>query len=317
MGALCAVKNIFITVAAMGMIDWHHTPFCEKYFPELIKRVETTSVNSANVVEALIGSFSDICIYMDQAITQGSLSYLFSDPDNIVALQSEYLDLMRIADLINVNMFNSVDAGMTIVEYETSLHRVRGRFDILRKTAKDHVRQIFMSYIRSLDGAINSFVVSNYHGKLRIQPFAISVSGPTSVGKSCITQNLLYYLCKIRRPNIAPHNIARQNPQENFDSALKADSYGILLDDMCNQNIVYDKSDPIVNILIRIINNAPEFAMKSEIKDKGTVPIHPDVVAVSTNDPLLQAETRVDTLCILRRFQVHLSLNLKKKYQNH
>lgn len=185
--------------------------------------------------------------------------------------------------------------------------------DVEKRVLKDHFVKLkqFKMKGQALDG----------DGKIREMPFTFLIHGPSSAGKTTITNiGIDFSLKKIAfiRGNkefvTQDRHIAMINEQDEYDTNYKSYTLAVWEDDMANGCFDKAKGNPAANA-IRYVNNAPAKAVKADIEEKGKIPIEPLVYCATTNVPDAWAKAYSNAPeSGLRRYQLHIGAKIKDEW---
>lgn len=173
------------------------------------------------------------------------------------------------------------------------------------------------AYIRQLQTKLayaqSTMLVNSLARGTRVRPICIKFFGGSGVGKSYINQSTIIEVLKYNGFPSEPYNICTVE-DEKFDSTIKSNSTGIIMDDLCNTRA--EKEDNNVSIkLIRYVNNVCSLAKKADVQDKGKVLIMPKVVGITTNvRDLDSAYWSNEPESVMRRCDIHVDVYLRPEY---
>ncbi len=162
--------------------------------------------------------------------------------------------------------------------------------------------------------ARSEFIVDMLGADLRVAPFTLLVYGTSGVGKSTVSRMFAHAILRHNGFDDSPDRIAYLNEADQFYSNYKTSVNAVFLDDMCNTKPQFLSEAP-TNKVLRINNNAPEYANMADVERKGQVMIRPKVFIVTTNVKHVNAAIfSMEPVSILRRFQYIVTVEVKDEF---
>lgn len=147
----------------------------------------------------------------------------------------------------------------------------------------------------------------------RPAPFAVLLSGTTSVGKTVLTSLIIPQLQRAMGVKQGPQYVFNFDTNDKFMSGMTYDKNTITLDDLANTDLNFTEK-VASDFVIYLINNYRRYAIKADVESKGKIPLRPAIVVGSTNIPDLNSKsTSVEPLSILRRFEYHIDVKVKDR----
>lgn len=176
-----------------------------------------------------------------------------------------------------------------------------------------------LAYIRVLCAKLHNchdtYRVDQLTRGSRIRPLCLKFYGDTARGKSYINQHAILEVLKYNNYPSEPKNIVVVT-DEKFDSTIKSNSTGVIMDDVANTVPERDEFN-VAAKLIRFINNVCAPAVKAEAQDKGKVLLMPKVVGITTNCRMLASHYwSICPASILRRCDVHIDVYLRPEFMD-
>lgn len=168
--------------------------------------------------------------------------------------------------------------------------------------------QLQLKQILSHKGDINRLSATQ---PLRREPFALLIVGSSSVGKSCVTSYICPQLQRAGGLKQGPEYVYNVDVSDKYMSGAEFNKNTFTIDDLANA-LPQVAEKQASDIVIHIINNYKRFAIMADVDSKGKIPINPDIVIASTNEPSLGASnTSVSPLAVMRRFKYHLVMKVR------
>ncbi len=150
----------------------------------------------------------------------------------------------------------------------------------------------------------------------RKAPFAVLVSGGTSVGKSSFTKMLFYHYGKYFNLPIDPEYRFVRNFFDQYWSNFNTSQWCIQLDDIAflHPNAA-NGVDPSLMEMLQVVNNVPYVPAQADIQDKGRTPLRARLVIATTNTEKLNAESYFACpLAVQRRLPYVIDISPKTEY---
>lgn len=148
----------------------------------------------------------------------------------------------------------------------------------------------------------------------RRAPFAVCLFGGSGVGKSTLSQIIFNYFGNCFNLPVDDEYRYVRNFSDQYWSAFSTSQWCIQLDDVSARRAEL-KDDTSLDEILQIINNVPYTSNQADLADKGKTPVKPELVIGTTNRQDLFAHAYYNNpLAILRRFQLHLKVEVKADY---
>jgi len=150
--------------------------------------------------------------------------------------------------------------------------------------------------------------------KQRITPYAVSLYGPTSVGKSVMTMLVAKIVLSAMGFEFDPDRVTVLDLKQNFEDTAKSNSlFGIMDEIANNKNLPGSKNHTIA--LKRLINTVATTAEMSHVDQKGRIHINWKGCCITTNKKDLDAPSFSNCPeSILRLFQ-HVTMEVMPEYR--
>lgn len=185
---------------------------------------------------------------------------------------------------------------------------------ILAKCHNGKERESVRRTLVSVTQAFNSLSLKHSNVGVREKPYSLSFFGGTSVGKTCMSMQVIVMLQRALGIPCGQQYIYRVDPDDDFMSCLSVLHNSYLMDDAGNtkpEHATVIISEPI----IAIANNAPKAANMADLASKGVIPIRPSIFLATTNVKHLHAATySVNPSAVLRRFECHITMAVKPEF---
>ena len=186
---------------------------------------------------------------------------------------------------------------------------------IVKFAAEGKEKLLMKSMLRTLRLIKNTILTRRASKKERQPPFAVLLSGDSSVGKSKFKQLLFQQFGKNFDLPITEEYIYTRNPNEAHWNGFSSGCWCVVLDDIAMLNPNKAVSDPSITEGIPIVNPTPMSPPMADLEDKGRCPMRCALCIATTNQEDLNAKAYFSCpLAIRRRFKYIIDLKVKKKY---
>lgn len=202
--------------------------------------------------------------------------------------------------------------GMEENDYELLLEKTIEQVRLLHGMSKFPVEKAILSRkLTQLRSWQSSFQQSRVHGGLRIMPYAIGVFGPTSQGKTTVSNIAMVSALRSNGFDDDDERIVTLNEQDKYFSNYRAHINGIIIDDIGNTKADFAEKAPTQKV-IEIVNNQPLYAVMAEAEMKGKISVEPKVVVLTSNVKDICATTYSnEPASVVRRMQVMATVRSK------
>lgn len=249
------------------------------------------------------------------ALQTGNMSLMLSDSD-VVEIDQMYRNCIDMVDKSKTGMSDKVkekygiqdEAALivyltnTAAAHETVKQRAKGDRGLQNEMQKRLIH---------LDKLQNDLQASWHEKGLRQQPYGVLIRGPSSVGKSALSNIVSHAVCKA---NGFPEGEDFQvvlNGSDEYQSEFKTKHLVAIFDDVGNTKPERENRNPLF-ILIQFINNMHCSALSPEADKKGKMDIRCRLVIVTTNTRDLNTSFfSVNPTSIMRRFRLIIDVKLK------
>ncbi|APG78578.1 hypothetical protein 1 [Wenzhou picorna-like virus 53] len=253
---------------------------------------------------------------MIPALSTGNLALLLYDSD-----QNEIDEMYRnCCKLINYNITGQMEKAKDEFgindesELMVYLVKVTSAHQSLKQKSKGDAalqKEIQNRLIR-----LDKFQVdlqSHWHEKgLRVEPYAVLIRGPSSVGKSVVTNIIRHTVCKANGFPEGPEFSCNLNGDDEYQSEFGTNHVCVTFDDVGNTKPERCTHNPLF-VLIQFINNVHCSALSPIAEKKGKTDIRCKLVLVTTNTRSLNASYfSVNPASIMRRFNLVVDVSLKE-----
>lgn len=307
------VNNVISLIITFGFLD--PVNFTIQGFKLYANEGISIAKLNNNIFEYIIDLVS---YFFDVAVDlfNGKTEKLFT-LNEMAAIEDDMIHLSSNIERV-INGDYAEKTGKTVTAYQ---HRMMNTYSTLRylvnNTTDKNLKTNLYGKIDKISKLIILYEQSQPLTGLRIAPFAFSIYGSSSVGKSTLVNIIMLSILKYNKYEHADSNICTLQSNDKFYSTYKADTTGVLLDDVANTKSVVSQVNP-ADMVISLVNNVMYYAPKAEASEKGKIKVQPKVVALTTNVKELESNYwSNEPISVLRRLEVHITATVKHEYATH
>lgn len=143
-------------------------------------------------------------------------------------------------------------------------------------------KQQYVNYEKHISVMVAGFNAKRSRAGGRHAPFTYSLYGPTSVGKSTVSSLLMAASLNAMGHDASPDRICTLDQRDKYDSNYLSKTNGVHIDDFGNIKKEYLDIIP-EEILLKLNNNVPAYALKAEIEGKGAIAMNFFVLGITKN----------------------------------
>jgi len=187
--------------------------------------------------------------------------------------------------------------------YVALLEDLRTKVQRRMLNPKSSDKFFYKVYLDKLNDTLSSMAAIQMEQQTQEQAFGMMFWGNSAVGKSWIAPQLIQWLLKNNHYPDANANIITYNTNSKYDDQVRNNTYGILLDDLANGKVGKGASDNrrTSDLVIALINNVAQAAVKADLAEKGKVLMKPKIVLATTNNRELNAGVESHNQASVRR----------------
>jgi hypothetical protein len=250
-----------------------------------------------------------------QCMMTGSMAPILHGPKSY----EKWAEEVRTLKLQSEFLSNCESQGFSLSDYLMRLdsaitdgHYIAQRCADMDDLSKRMARDMFMS-LQLIKGKhlSSAFVQAN-----RAAPFMCSTYGGSKVAKTLFNDTIIYFFCEIFDLPKEDEFIHTHNPFDSFWSGYSTAVHTLKMDDTANQHP--DKVmgvDESISQLLQIGGNCSFSPPMADLESKGKVCVRVDHVVSTTNVQHLNTFAYFcNSYAVLRRFHVHLKIELKPAY---
>jgi len=201
--------------------------------------------------------------------------------------------------------------------YIAHLEDLRSKVERRMLNPKSSDKFFYKTYLDKLNDTLSSMAAVQMEQQTQEQAFGMMFWGNSAVGKSWIAPQLIQWLLKSNHYPNENANIITYNTNSKYDDQVRNNTYGILLDDLANGKVGKGASDNrrTSDLVISLINNVAQAAVKADLAEKGKVLMRPKVVIATTNNRELNAGVEShNQASVRRRFKYEVEFVVKDEF---
>lgn len=308
------LKRLIAMLIAGGACFLTKMPFTGELFTRFYQSSGVEKVTGADMITQVLETAIFFWERGMAFFATGDVRALFSshtladEYDIEFAFLSARINFIKNGDIKN--------AGMTETEYQERVEKLYQRGVDFLRVYKGPERKILTDKLYRTEVLRAEMLDAMNRINIKEQPFSVLIYGGSSEGKSTIS-SLITSDC-LRAMGI-PHkkeNICSLNPADKFQTEYRPEHHGLKLDDIGNVNSEFVEASPL-EVLRKVINNEPCFALKADVSEKGKILFRPKVVMATTNIKNLDAHIYSrEPISAMRRFNYVLTMTIRPEYRN-
>ncbi|APG76706.1 hypothetical protein 1 [Beihai picorna-like virus 58] len=309
---LIKIASVFVGLITMKSFDMVN-----------VQAVMEASKNSSGVFKDtgdVIKLFLDTLTAVYQCIVGFSIEPFFAN-DNPIAQWSSDVDLF----VAKASKFETLHDSRIMGDDLSSLlnegDRLKARYGDIELIAKKAMSPQILKAIQIKNTELlfmySKLVVIGLRNSQRAAPFGICLSGPSSIGKSCLVNTLHAINCAMFSPGCDPDSklYTYTGATKHMDS-LNQDVTTFLMDDIAKENPEKVKECEDLNILIGVGNSVSFTPPMARAEEKGTKILAPKALIVSTNTEHLHARRYMaHPVAVWRRINYVVRMSVVPEYR--
>lgn len=253
-----------------------------------------------------------------QCLKTGSMDPIFHSSSEYDKFFELYARLKRESSLLGnpevhgINVFqhyadvkDAIEKSEAILKYSISMDKLEKR--LMSKLVND---------LKLLDA---EELTKRAARASRAAPFAVSVFGASSIGKSTFTEILFLHFGKLFSLPTEPEFKYTRNANAKYWDGFSTYQWCLNLDDIAfmHPDIASAGGDPSLMELIMAINQTCFVPDQADLADKGRTPMKCDLVIGSTNTPHLNAHFYYSCpIALMRRLPFLIDLKVKAEFSD-
>jgi hypothetical protein len=233
------------------------------------------------------------------------------------SLESKISKTLALYQQVLIGNLSSYADGMSNEQYVEQLEKLRVIVERKMKDPKSSDKFFYKAYMDRINDTLSSMASIQMEQQSQEQAFALMFHGNSSVGKSWFAIPMIRWLLEINSYPCEPANIITYNTNSKYDDQVRNNTYGILLDDLANGKVGKGGAEVrrTSDVVISLINNVAQSAVKADLAEKGKVLMKPKVVIATTNNRGLNAaQESHNEASVHRRFKYEIEFCVKEEF---
>lgn len=310
------VYKLITYAMAMSIFDGVGLPL-EKFYTKIESEAIRKKYNMGpDFIHCLLSTLTFLIDRGAQCMKTGNMDPLFHSSSEYDKFFELYARLKRESSLLcnpsvhGIDVFthyaevkDAIEKGEAILKYSYGMDKVEKR--LMSKLVND---------IKMLDA--EELTKRNARAS-RSAPFAVSVFGASSIGKSTFTEILFMHFGKLFNLPTQPEFKYTRNANAKYWDGFSTYQWCLNLDDIAfmHPDIASAGGDPSLMELIMAINQTCFVPDQADLADKGRTPMKCDLVIASTNTPHLNAHHYYSCpIALMRRLPFLIDLKVKEEF---
>ena len=307
------IERLFQYFLSFGLLEGLGLNFAKCHYSDLeAERIRDSKKSYTDFFMSIYDSVTFILERGVQAIKYGSLLPFYHS-------EKTYVDWALAAKRLEEDshkMANPAACGLDPHKFTHDLSdAIEKGESIVRFASKGKESDLVQGLLRTLRLIKANMLTKNAAQQEREAPFAVLVSGDSSIGKSKFSELLFQVYGKIFNLETTSEYKYTRICKDEFWSGFNSAKWCIVMDDIAMFRPTQVPMDPSLIELISIINNVPFTPPMADLEDKGRHPVLAKFVIATTNQEDLNADAYFCCpLAILRRLKWVFDLQVKPRY---
>jgi hypothetical protein len=308
------VKSQTVILSAVSLTRWDAIDFT--VLLEKFQSFKSVLPDIKDVYDLALRAYQ-FCVENWVAIVSGDWSVLPLYKDETQSFETE----VRLIE----SAFNYAIKGAEVAlrdQYKLTLRSFEKRLDAAVGNSKKlaarctSVQQKLAigNYVRRLYELQAAWYATKKDTPSKSQPYAVKLSGPSSCGKSLMTETISKTILSAYGYDPSEEGLTiTSNINEKFESNIMPSHKLIVCDDVANSKTIKPNYDRILNY----VNTVPRPLEKAAVEDKGKY--FPENVALLVTTNVEDLDVTRQSNCgasILRRFALHIHVRVREEFRN-
>jgi len=308
------LKVVAVVTTSVNLISFDINNFGS--VSDAFKSFQKLIPDMRDIVDMIYGSYQFIITHWDNLIS-GDWDKLPLYKDEVKEFESEVRQIEAAFPhaLKQDSEFLQTMYKMNLKTFEKRLDKaVKTSRKIAARCTSQTQKLAIGNYVKRLYAYQSQWYSAKKDNPSKPQPYGVKVSGPSSCGKSTLTEMMAKIIAQAYGldPN-EPGLVAIANLSEKFESTILPTHKIIACDDVANSKVTRPDYDKLLNY----INTMPRPLTKAGVDEKGE--FYPNNVAcmVTTNvEDLGVLDFSNCGESILRRFKLHIDIKIRPEFRN-
>jgi len=272
---LCVVSQIIpakdVTFAGLKVISDNH--------------IQDIAGNMSESLSDMLFNSLEFAIDVYNAVSNGTSMVNFFSPRTLFKEVSEILadEVMFQGQMLKKNK------GITNAQYLQKIRVALSQVTVAanRRGPEKLVYHGLLVRLAQLQAKVEAFVRRTEY---RQPPYTMMFHGEPGSGKTSASQHCIQAIGVTNNFDVSPQAVAMVSEGDKYHSTIDGNTNVIIIDDAANTKLQY--AETYMNeILITFCNTSPAKALKADLHEKGTIPIEPKLLALTTNNPLMDIQS--------------------------
>jgi hypothetical protein len=313
--AFTKVSKLISLCAALGLCRLADFDFSVQGIKMFSIPAHSKHVSAKDFLSAVLDTITYFIKGGYECFKRGNLDYFLYDNLDAREFEEKFFKILDMAPHVRAGNLEKL-YSTTENEYDRLLSEVLKQAEGFHQNSTGTwEKKVLYERLTKLKQIRADFLSYRAEGKLREAPFTVFVEGPSSVGKSYVSQLLMRTILKCNGYDASDSSLIVLNENDKYMSNYRSYINGIFIDDIGNTKPDFVEKAPSQKI-IEICNNVPTYANMAEVDMKGKVTIEPKCVVMTSNKTLhdIARIYSQDVMSIARRANVHLYIRVKPDY---
>lgn len=304
-------KKLLSLLVFCGIIKTGTTKLGILDFSDFYENSGLSKLKSTDMVSFILDVTTNLLDSVSYVWSTGDWRSLFSGITQSQKFYTEYSEVAQQVQLLKIGNLSVMSC--TALELVTRIRKLEEDVKKMAVSSTPQENSIYVRYGRELRCFLSEVVDINNRMPIVPAPFSVVLTGTPGVGKSNLYSSIIVAVSHANGFPAGPGDICTTNPASKFDDGYNWHSVQIF-DDIA-QTKPEKREGLVSDLFIRIINNVPSHALKSESKEKGKILYSAKLVIGTTNVPDLDARSEViEPAAVLRRWNYFIEMKLKPQY---
>jgi hypothetical protein len=281
------ISKLLGCLVSLGLCEITKVTFSVGKFNILVPEINDKHNNAFDIADAI---FETVIFFTEGAYLcyqSGSIKPLLINDRTALELDHEYARVMAWYELArNGNLDRHSD--ISEAEFDKRLNRLSTSLRDVAVSLKGLDKKLVMDKYQKILIMQNDYVALKVASGVRKAPWAVSLFGESSQGKTMLGDQLIDALLVSQDLPIGKQYRAAYNPNDRYMSNWTSDKLVLIFDDVANTKAAFVEKPP-TDAIINVINNQMFYAPKAELEAKGKCFVEPYIVLATTNTENLAA----------------------------
>lgn len=267
-------------------------------------------------IHCLLSTFTFLCDRGAQCMKTGNMDPIFHSSSEYDKFFELYTKLKRESTLLCNPAVHGIDVFTHYAEVKDAIEK--GDAMLKYSYGMDPLEKRLMAKVVNDIKLLDADELTKRSARSsRTAPFAVSVFGGSSIGKSTFTEILFLHFGKMFDLPTQPEFKYTRNANSKYWDGFSTYQWCLNLDDIAfmHPDIAKAGGDPSLMEVIMAVNQTCFVPDQADLSDKGRTPMKCDLVIGSTNTPHLNAHHYYSCpIALMRRLPFLIDLKVKQEY---